>query len=144
MKTILVDWTEPMFFEDALNSTVASRHGIYQITTAGTKFEHLIYIGMVQSSRRTFYQRLLEHQERLLQQYNQKRILIRFGKLQSPGYRVTRRLIKEVEGAIIFEVKPSGNLQGLNSYSLREDIIIKHTGDRGFIPKQINTKKHIW
>lgn len=51
-------------------------------------------------------------------------------------------LLDQIEGAIIFSVQPPENTMKKWSYSLRQDLIVKSFGNRGDVPKQIDTSEH--
>lgn len=55
-----------------------------------------------------------------------------------------RILVEGIEGALICELQPAYNSCKRNSYSLRYDLDIASKGDRGAIPRRVNTERHDW
>lgn len=137
---ITIKWSYPREFNSACACEHADERGIYQISRKFGDNETLLYIGLVKSSKRDFSHRIKEHLSWLNEYRGQK--IIRFGKIICLQKVYDLDLIEEVEGALIYQLKPFENTMKKQSYKIRKDLIINNIGYRGYIPQTIDTKNH--
>lgn len=141
-RLVHVEWSYPKIWASALDSNDANDLGVYQIYRNFGGADSLLYIGLVKSDRRDFYTRMNEHRKEWLYE-KRGAIYLSFGHVRGfRGLPLTEQLIEEVEGAIIYATQPIENTMKKRSYSRREDLIVKSSGYRGDVPKQIDTTDH--
>ena len=115
--------------------------GLYQITRVFGSYESLLYIGIVWSDTRTFRIRMEEHRKDWLGQL--RGINYRFATITPlRGLSRTRQLVEEIEGALVFQTEPPENTSKVSSYSIRHDLVIINRGNRGMLPKFVDTTRH--
>lgn len=141
-KTVQIKWSYPKAWESALASSEAMETGVYKISKVFGGLESLLYIGLVKGTGRDFYTRMNEHRKDWLGQVRGEKYF-RFGKIRTFGNSIVNTdLVEEVESALIFEIQPPENTMKRSRYRIREDLIVKSTGYRGFVPKLIDTMSH--
>lgn len=141
-RKIDIEWTYPKEMQSAYDSDDSYGQGIYHISRIWGDTETLIYIGLVKSTDRDFYKRLDEHWPWLKRVRG--KVIIRFGKIiGKQGQSIDDGVYETIEGALIHELQPTENTMKKNSYTIHYDMIIKSTGYRGFVPKEISTDAHL-
>jgi hypothetical protein len=145
-RQIVLDWSRLYRWQEpeGLPEEVALEIGIYQISRIfGGGDEGLIYVGIVWSDQRNFRMRMQEHRKKWLS--NLRGIHFRFGTIRPlRGLSQTRELVEEIEGALVFHLKPEENTSKISSYSIRYDLIIMNRGSRGPLPPRVDTSTHPW
>lgn len=140
-KGVEIRWSYPKPWDTAKDSNQGAMNGVYQTCRTWAGSESLLYVGLVKSERRAFYQRMNEHRKEWI---NEKRgaITYRFGIVKPlRGLEYSEDLIEEVEGALILELQPPYNRMKKRSFSLREELVIASRGNRGFAPPSLDTAK---
>lgn len=141
MRQVEIFWHAPVDWEAAAKSNTGPHIGVYQICRTWSTNDRLLYIGLVKSERRSFYIRMNEHRKAWV---NERRgfITYRFGDIQPyKGVAYTPALFEEVEGALILKLQPPHNIKKRVSFTIRQELLIICSGDRGFAPKKIDTSQ---
>lgn len=140
-RQVQIDWSRACSWADFPEA--AQEMGIYQITRDWAGVPALLYLGIVWSDGRTFHKRMQEHRRAWLGEM--RGIRFRFGTVR-PGRGLTRsrELIEEIEGALVCELNPRENTCKMQSYSIRHDLVIRSFGDRGFVPRLLDTGNHVY
>ncbi len=143
-RLVELHWSYPKTWDSALASIEAQGNGVYQISRVFGGVERLLYIGIVASANRCFEQRMHEHRKEWLFA-KRGAMQLRFGAvLPLEQLRLSRQLIEEVEGALVFQMEPPENTSKISSYTIRRDFVLFNTGNRGTLPKEIDTSNHPW
>lgn len=138
-RVVEVRWSYPMDWDRAMERDSCKGYGIYQITRVFGGYERLLYVGIVWSEMRSFYVRMNEHRRKWIDKKHGA-MYLRFGTLSAlGGIEVDRDLIEEAEGAIILQCQPAQNRSKKRSFSIRDDLVVKNSGNRGFIDATIDT-----
>jgi hypothetical protein len=130
-----------MDWNAALDHGPCEGKGIYQISRVFGGYERLLYVGIVWSEMRSFYIRMNEHRRDWINNKNGV-IYLRFGAIvRCEGVDEDRDLVEEAEGAIILNCQPVQNRMKKRSFSIRDHLVVRNTGNRGFIDAIIDTSK---
>lgn len=138
-RRVEIAWHAPLSWEDAKDSNTGANIGVYQICRAWSANDKLLYIGLVKSERRSFYIRMNEHRKVWV---NERRgaITYRFGDIHPyEGVAYSEELFEEVEGALILKLQPPYNVKKKKSFTIRRELLIINSGDRGFAPAKLDT-----
>lgn len=140
-RVVEVHWSYPLDWQKALKRESCKGNGIYQISRVFGGYERLLYVGIVWSEMRSFYVRMNEHRRDWIDKKNGA-IYLRFGTIaRSEGVEKDRDLVEEAEGAIILHCQPVQNRMKKRSFSMRDDLVVHNTGNRGFIAAIIDSTK---
>ena len=148
VKKAVVEWTKPRLLDKQNPLDVAwydgqlSNTGIYYISRKFGANETLLYIGQTSDS---YFTRIQAHQENWLYQVR-GRIFIRLGYIVKPSKKSDlemKQIIKDIEGALIFEMKPPYNVDGKNSYTPKHLYAITNDRYRGALPESFSMRSHI-
>ena len=137
IKTVKINWTYPVLYENIFSSIKVSEKGIYYLSRKFGDKETLLYIGKTSNS---FYNRLNSHKY-WLNLYRGK-LFVRLGIIISPKT-YDDRLITNVESALIYEMQPFENTDKTNGYYYLNECKIVNTGYRGLLPPVISMWEHI-
>jgi hypothetical protein len=137
IKTVKINWTYPVLYENIFSSIKVSEKGIYYLSRKFGDAETLLYIGKTSNS---FYNRLNSHKY-WLNLYRGK-LFVRLGIIISPKT-YDDSLITDVESALIFEMQPFENTDNTNGYYYLNECKIVNTGYRGLLPPVISMREHI-
>jgi hypothetical protein len=136
IKSIEINWSYPVIYENVFSSNKISEKGIYYISRKFGNKETLLYIGKTSNS---FYCRLTNH-ESWVSQYRGK-IYVRLGTIVSPKI-YDDSLVTDIESALIFEMKPFENTCKVKSYSCETECKIINTGYKGALPSVVSMQEH--
>ena len=137
IKTVKINWTYPVLYENIFSSIKVSEKGIYYLSRNFGDKETLLYIGKTSNS---FYNRLNSHKY-WLNLYRGK-LFVRLGIIISPKT-YDDSLITDVESALIYEMQPFENTDKTNGYYYLNECKIVNTGYRGLLPPVISMREHI-
>ena len=137
IKTVKINWTYPVLYENIFSSIKVSEKGIYYLSRNFGDKETLLYIGKTSNS---FYNRLNSHKY-WLNLYRGK-LFVRLGIIISPKT-YDDSLITDVESALIYEMQPFENTDKINGYYYLNECKIVNTGYRGLLPPVISMWEHI-
>lgn len=143
MKNVTINWSYPrllanMWYDEQMNNI-----GLYYISRKfGTK-ETLLYIGQTYDC---YYNRLASHNYWWLSYYRGNKY-VRLGEVICKSVKSDedmRQLIKDVEGALIYEMRDMlrENIMGIRSYSPRHLYRIMNTGYRGELSATVSMRDH--
>lgn len=137
IKMITIHWSYPLLYENIIYSNRINNKGIYYVSRKFGSKETLLYIGKTNSS---FHSRLNAHKY-WINQYRGK-VYVRLGTIISPK-NCNDSVIKDVESALIYEMKPFENTDKLNGYCYFNECKIINTGYRGVLPSVICMENQI-
>lgn len=140
-RRVEISWSNPLDWGSAKDSNHGDKIGVYQICRAWSSSDSLLYVGLVKSERRSFYIRMNEHRRDWV---NERRgaITYRFGIVKPyEGVAYSDALFEEVEGALILKLQPPYNNKKRKSFSIRNELLILNTGNKGFAPGKIDTSR---
>jgi len=137
IKTVKINWTYPVLYENIFSSIKVSEKGIYYLSRKFGDKETLLYIGKTSNS---FYNRLYSHKD-WLNLYRGK-LFVRLGIIVSPKT-YDDNLITDVESALIYEMQPFENTDKTNGYYYLNECKIVNIGYKGLLPPVISMREHI-
>lgn len=103
-KIIRINWSDPLPFNEAINSELSKTQGLYYITRVFGSKETSLYLGIA-TKNNTIHNRLKGHNERWLYMYRCK-IYVRIGTIVYPKCSDSdekTKIIDHAESAILFE-----------------------------------------
>jgi len=144
-----VRWSRNYTIEGALDHEDEEYEFLYMVLRKrkykGVDKFKVLYIGMCYSEY--FSERFRSHHklwDMIAEQYTIGKILIRFGKIiLPPGRRISEKLVRDVEAALIQEVQPEYNEMSTYAYRGRE-LKIKNIGNYSPLPRIIETSGWEW
>jgi len=148
LKRVTVEWTKPRQLDKKTRIDKAwydgqlANIGIYYISRRFGTSHTLLYIGQTSDS---FYNRFLDHQVSWLQQVRGT-IHIRLGYIIYPLNKTgdeMAQLIKDAEGALIYEMQPPYNTDRKNCYTPAHLYLITNTRYKGQLPETVSMRDHI-
>ena len=101
----------------------------------------MIYIGIVKSDARNFFERMQEHRKDWLYDIGRNQIYVRFGIVEA-YFEINDQLIEDAESALVFEHQPSENVSKKKSYTISQDLVVKNINHNGYVKPTIHTVKH--
>lgn len=135
MTTVHIRWFGAYGLDNIYSQEIALYSGIYAIYRVYGEKETLLYIG---KTRRTFLQRISEHQKDWLWNIKGK-IQIRLGLLEFPnGGRYSTKKLADVESLLIQWHLPRENTTSTGYYRGRVDLEVYNLGKRGLIDRKIS------
>lgn len=143
LKNVTVAWAYPRHLDNLWYDEQLNNVGLYYISRKFGTRETLIYIGQTYDS---YYNRLVAHDFNWLGNVRGK-IFIRLGTIEYPANKTDdemKLLIKDVEGALIFEMRDvlRNNVMGTKSYTPKHLYLITNTGYRGELSATVSMKEH--
>lgn len=137
LKSVELKWSYPVSYDNIFSSDKIYEKGIYYISRKFGDSETLLYIGKTNDC---FYNRLYCHGD-WLNQYRGK-IFVRLGIIISPKI-YDDEVIKDIESALIYEMKPLENTDKVRSYHYLSEYKIINTGYKGLLPLVISMREHV-
>lgn len=138
-RVVQIRWCYPLPFGNSADHGLSNEIGLYQITRYWGGTPALGYVGIVWSDHRSFRQRMAEHSRDWIDT-TRGTFELRFGQIESwEGAALNRSLVEEAEGVLICHHQPPFNTSKRSTFSLRNELIVKNVGYRGFLDPQIDT-----
>ena len=146
-KIIRIHWSEPMLLEDAIQSDLAQKQGLYYITRIFGKNETSLYLGKA-TKNNTIKHRLISHRDNWLFKYRGKKY-VRIGRIVYPktsDIYENEKLIDHAERAILYDKAHSKlfpeNIQNRKRYTSTDLYRIENEGDIFQLNSSIRMQEH--
>jgi hypothetical protein len=143
-RTVTINWSYPVSLCDDLEHRLIDDNGIYCIYRKFGSNNKLIYIGKTYDS---FRHRLKSHKKIWLSNKRGK-MSVRFGIVEKPNtdrldFEQYKKLLEDIESALIFRYKPEENLRKGDSYKYQSGyfLFIQNKGYRGDLDSTVDAKK---